>query len=91
MTDHNELWIFLQNLLHNQLQQVGTEASIQEQLDYIILTMLVDHKVKGNIANHIHPTNHPNDADFSAIIRDLDNALEVNRKEFGNLLQLLKE
>lgn len=53
LTHHNELWILLQNLLHNQLQQIGTESSIQEQLDHIILTMLVDYKVKGNITNQI--------------------------------------
>ncbi|MBC5636350.1 hypothetical protein [Ornithinibacillus hominis] len=91
MTHHNELWILLQNLLHNQLQQIGTESSIQEQLDHIILTMLVDYKVKGNITNQIPPTNNANDADLSAIIHELDNAIEVNRKEFDNLLLLLKK
>ena len=89
MGNQEQLWGLLQKVIHKELMNSKEGATNLEQLDYIILTMLIDYRAK-NFTDHNHLKSNISQANLDILSIELDQALEYNRDQLEQIKRLFK-
>lgn len=82
------LFVLLQDIIRKELLSSNSTTNYIKQLDYLILTMLIDYRIK---ISKEESDNQIDDSRFDYLHNELDKALEHNRVEFEKIVQRLKE
>ncbi|HAM80939.1 hypothetical protein [Ornithinibacillus bavariensis] len=88
MVNHEYLWQLLQEVLYKELVHAKENNQDYSELEFLILTMLVDYKVNA-ISNKSSDNDRSPNQSFEIINRELDKAIAYHREKFEGIMQLL--
>lgn len=88
MVNHEYLWQLLQEVLYKELVHAKENNQDYRELEFLILTMLVDYKVNA-ISNKSSDNDRSPNQSFEIINRELDKAIAYHREKFEGIMQLL--
>ncbi|SET76940.1 hypothetical protein SAMN05216389_12634 [Oceanobacillus limi] len=88
MSNKEQLWFTLQDLIYKEFIQQADRTTSMETLDYIILTMLIDLRIKSNHSNLNQTDN--TDTSVESIIDELNEAISSNRKQLEEITQFIQ-
>ncbi|WP_026908037.1 hypothetical protein [Paucisalibacillus globulus] len=83
-----QLWVLLSEVVSKEIELTKEESSNQEKLDFIILSMLIDYKVK-KITNKSNTVTNSYLSNIDLLSDELDHALKINREQFEQITRLI--
>ena len=83
-----QLWVLLSEVVSKEIELTKEESSNQEKLDFIILSMLIDYKVK-KITNKSNTVTNSYLSNIDSLSDELDHALKINREQFEQITRLI--